>query len=157
MSMTDPDRVFMKDLKRLDKRLGCHFEEAHEHFVITFQRPFGLPIPLFMIEAEDGGFRQPDKRDLDRLYLSDTHREGNSIKQHLDHVTHYMEDYRARIRKQSKDNFRNMTKDDRIQLMNAFGKLYGGGKYNSAFRRIDVKSKGKKFKNYGTASDFVAA
>ena len=98
-----------------------------------------------MIEADDGGFRHPDKRDLDRLYLSDTQREGNSAKQHLNHVVHYMEDYRAKLRKKSKEDFRNMTKDDRRQLMSAFGKLHAGGKFNSAFRRIDYKPKGKVF------------
>jgi len=38
-----------------------------------------------------------------------------------------------------------MTKDDRIQLMQAFGKLMGAGKSNSAFRRITPKSKGNVF------------
>lgn len=145
MGMTNPDRVFINDLKTLDKKLGCYFEEAHNHFVVTYRRPGGEAVPLFMIEDEDGGFRQPDKRDLDKLYMSDTHREGNSIKQHLAHVTHYMEDYRRKIRKQSKDNFKDMTRDDKNQLMSAFSKLWGGGKFNSTFRRVTPKPRGQVF------------
>lgn len=147
MSLTQPDRVFMKDLKRLDKNLGCYFETAHNHFVITYQRPFGEPVPLFMVEAEDGGFRHPDQRDIERLHLGDTHRIYGSdvVRDHLRHVTSYMEDYRSRIRKQSREKFRDMTKDDRRQLMKAFAKLWGGGKYNSAFRRVTPKSRGQIF------------
>lgn len=142
--MYQPDRVFMKDLKRLDKNLGCYFEVAHGHFVITYKRPFGDPIPLFMVEAEDGGFRQPDKRDMNRLHESDTHRPGQSVKEHLTKVTHYMEDYRKRVRKVGRENLRLMTIDDKRQLMSAFAKLWGG-KHNSTFRRVNPKQRGKVF------------
>lgn len=145
MSLINPDRVFMKDLKRLDKNLGCYFEQAHKHFVITYQRPFGEPIPLFMVKADDGGFRQPDQRDLVRLYMSDTHKYDNAVRDHLRHVTNYMEDYRNRMRKQSRESIRDMTRDDKIQLMHVFGKLYGGGKGNSAFRRVAPRTRGKVF------------
>lgn len=57
-------------------------------------------------------------------------------------VTSYMEKVREKQRAVSRDNIRGMTKDDRIQLMQAFGKLMGAGKSNSAFRRIPPKPKG---------------
>lgn len=140
-----PDRSFMKDLKLLDKRLDCYFETDHGHFVVTYQREHGIPIPLFMVQNDDGEFRQPDQRDMLVLHLGDRAIPGQSIRDHLNHVTNYMTDYRARMRKQGRDNIRDMTRDDRRQLMNAFGKLWGGGKFNSTFRRVDVKPKGKVF------------
>jgi hypothetical protein len=56
-----------------------------------------------------------------------------------------MEKVREKTRAQHRDNIRGWTKDDKIQLMNAFGKLYGAGKYNSAFRRVTPKPKGDVF------------
>lgn len=140
-----PDRAFMDDLKRLDKRLNCYFERDHGHFVVTYQREFGLPIPLFMVQDDEGGFRQPDQRDMLILHLGDRQIEGQSVKDHLNHVTQYMADYRTKIRKRGKDMIKDVTIDDKNQLMTAFARLWGGGKFNSAFRRITPQSKGKVF------------
>lgn len=68
-----------------------------------------------------------------------------TVSERLNMVTSYMEKVRARTRAISRDNIRGWTKDDKIQLMNAFGKLMGVGKFNSAFRRITPKPKGKAF------------
>ncbi len=148
-SMVIPDRSFMNDLKRLDKRLDCYFEADHGHFVVTYQRDIGTTehsvIPLFVIQDDEGEFRQPDQRDMLLLHLGDRHIEGQSVRDHLNHVTNYMADYRVKIRKQGKDMIRDITKDDKNQLMSAFAKLWGGGKFNSMFRRIIPKPKGKVF------------
>ena len=144
-SMVIPDRSFMNDLNRIDKRLDCYFEADHGHFVVTYKREVGMPIPLFMIQDDDGEFRQPDQRDILLLHLGDRHIDGQSVKDHLNHVTSYMADYRTKIRKQGKDMIRDLTKDDKNQLMSAFAKLWGGGKFNSTFRRITPKPKGKVF------------
>ncbi len=140
-----PDRAFMNDLKRLDKRLNCYFEREHGHFVVTYKREVGMPIPLFMVQDDDGEFRQPDQRDMLILYLGDRQTEGQSVREHLNHVTSYMDDYRVKIRKQGKDMIKDITRDDKNQLMSAFAKLWGGGKFNSAFRRVTPRSKGKVF------------
>ena len=60
-------------------------------------------------------------------------------------VTSYMEKVRKKQRALGRDNIRGMTKDDKIQLMQSFGKLMGAGKCNSAFRRITPKPQGDVF------------
>lgn len=71
--------------------------------------------------------------------------ENISVSERLTMVTSYMEKVRAKTRADGRDNIRGWTKDDKIQLMNAFGKLYGAGKYNSTFRRITPKPRGQAF------------
>jgi len=71
--------------------------------------------------------------------------ENMSVSERLTMVTSYMEKVREKTKATRQDNIRGWTKDDKIQLMNAFGKLYGSGKYNSAFRRITPKPKGDVF------------
>jgi hypothetical protein len=144
-SMVIPDRSFMRDLNNLDKRLDCYFEADHGHFVITYDRGYGKPLPLFAVQTDDGEFRQPDRRDMEILHLGDRSIPGQSVREHLNHVTNYMADYRAKMKTKGRTLFKEITIDDRRQLMNAFGKLWGGGKFNSAFRRVDVKPKGEVF------------
>ena len=60
-----------------------------------------------------------------------------------------MEDVRAKKKKEAHNMFHERTKDDKIQLMNAFGKP--SGKCNSTFRRITKKPKGKVFTQEATA------
>ena len=65
--MINPDRVFMQRLKELDKKLGCRFVPSHQHFIITYERPIGSPATLMVVKRDDGGFRQPDNRDINTL------------------------------------------------------------------------------------------
>jgi len=130
----------MKDIKTLDKRLGCKFVESHGHFVVDYQRAHGQPVPIFMVKGDKDEFRQPDKRDLDFLKSGDLEREDRKAK--FQKSALYMERTRDKKIKDARDNIRNATKDGKIQLANAMSKLVGGGKGNSAFRRIKPKSKG---------------
>lgn len=141
--MYEPDRVFMRRLKALDKRLGCEYAWGHGHFVITYKRANGDDVPLFIVEAEDGGFRQPDRRDLDFLMKADLERE--SIRERLDRTAKYMEDVRAQKRRTVKNEIRDMTKDSKIQLSSILSRMAGGGKGNATFRRITHKPKGQVF------------
>ena len=134
---------FMKSLHSLDRRLGCHYDDDLERFVVTFQRAWGKPIPLFLVETETGGFRRPAEMDI--RYLRQWDMGNMTVNERLTKVTSYMERVREQTRKRGQDNIRGMTKDDKIQLMNAFGKIYGAGKFNSAFRRITPKPKGDVF------------
>jgi len=138
-----PDRVFMKDIKRLDPKLGCKYEPSHGHFVVTYDRAVGGPVPICMVKGKDGGFRQPDKRDLDFIKSGD--RNVVDVETRLRKSAEYMEKVREKDRKNAKDNIRDMTKDGKIQLANKFSQLAGGGKGNSAFRRIEPKPKGTVF------------
>lgn len=138
--MYNPDRVFLKDLKTLDSNLGCHYETNHHHFVITYKRAIGGKVPIWLIEAEDGGFRHPDQRDIIKLKESDTHNVDAMAQ--IKAAALYMENVRENDRKKAREDIRNMTKDDKRQLAPRAARL-DGGKHNSTFRRINLKPRGK--------------
>ncbi len=138
--MYRPDRVFMKNLKTLDPKLGCYFERNHNHFVVTYKRATGEPVPIIMVEGENGSFRQPDKREIDKLHQYDIHRE--SMKDKLQKSAEYMANAQEKQRKDTADNIRDMTKDGKNQLARGMARL-AGGKHNATFRRIDPKPKGE--------------
>lgn len=141
--MYQPSRSFMKSLKCLDSRLGCEYSYDLERFLITYDRGYGDPLPLLLIETEEKEFRRPRQSDIEFLQQWDM--ENMRLSDRLNMVTKYMDDYRQRKRRASKEEFRNRTKDDRIQLMNAFGKAMGVSKCNSTFRRITPKPKGQAY------------
>lgn len=132
------DRSFMKDLKALDKRLDCFFNPDDEVFVVTYKRATGEPVPIAKCGGRqpDGSFRQPNQSDLGFVASGD--RSKVSLDEHLRKVADYMESFRAKKRADARENIRNMTKDDKIQLKNAAARVADGGKHNSTFR---VRSK----------------
>ena len=135
-----PDRGFMKKLKKLDKNLDCFFSENIDLLVITYKRATGHPVPIMTIQNDNNNFRLPDDRDIDKLKESDTHR--IPMDERLKRATQYMWNFRKDYDKQSKEEIRNRTKDDKIWLYNKFSRLAGTGKGNSAFRRITPKLRG---------------
>ena len=138
--MYTPDRSFMKDLKSLDKRLGCHFNENLGNFVVTYDRPYGEPAAILRVKREDDGFRQPDQRDIKFIKSGDM--ENQTVSERLQKSAKYFEDSRAKARKDAKDNIRNMTKDDKIQWTETLSKAHGSGKGKTAFRKIKPKARG---------------
>lgn len=141
--MIKPERGFLRNLKSMDKRLDCVFRPEHEHFVITYQRPYGEPVNLHCVKASDGGFRQPDNRDLKVIYDGDMSNKRPEVE--LQKRAYELLSVREESQKKSKEMFRDMTKDDRIQLMNAFQKAHGVGKNKAAFRPVTYKPKGQVF------------
>lgn len=142
--MYQPETSFLKKLKRLDQNLGCRYEPGHEHFVITYRRAVGAPVPVLLIEGPGGGFRFPDERDIVKLKEGDLARVP--LKDRLREVAKHMEDEREKSRSRARENIRNMTKDDRRQLVSAFARAANsGGKHNSAFRRINPTPRGRVF------------
>ena len=131
-----PDRSFVRDLNNLDKRLGTKFNG--NNFVITYDRGFGEPVNVMLVKRDDGGFRQPDRRDLQALRKGDL-ATGESMDVRLRKLAYASERMRADLRKKHRDNIRDMTKDDRIYLGQKFAQLTNQSKANSAFRRIDHK------------------
>jgi hypothetical protein len=129
------DRSFMRDLKSMDRRLNVKFNGSN--FVITYDRGHGEPVNLSCVKADDGSFRQPDRRDLEFLLAGDMER--INPKEHLARVAEYMDTVRKRDKVKAKELIRDCTRDDKIQLMRAMSQLYNCGKNNSAFRRIDHK------------------
>jgi hypothetical protein len=142
--MYTPDRGFMAKLKRLDPNLGCHYEAAHGHFVVTYRRAVGEPVPIWLVQTDAGGFRQPDDRDIRKLQEGDTHRVP--MRDRLRQVAAYMEREREYGRRKRAELIRDLTKDGRLQLSRAIGKIdhNPGGKW-MPFRRINLKPKGKVF------------
>jgi hypothetical protein len=141
--MYKADRSFMKKLKVLDPKLDCVFNRDTEKFNITFQRATGKAVPIIQVSSEYGGYRQPDRREL--TILGDSDMEKHSRRKHLNKASKYAQDYREKSEKDDRSNIRDMTKDGKIQLKQAFGRLAGAGKENATFRRIERKSKGKVF------------
>lgn len=138
--MYTPDRSFMRKLKEISPDLGCKYEPGHEHFVITHRRVIGDPVPILLIESDDGGFRHPDQRDINKILASDTHRVP--VKDRMRALAKYLEEDRARKRASARDEIRNMTKDDKIQLTRAFGNAANVSKNNSQFRRVEPRPRG---------------
>ena len=134
--MPEPDRSFLRDLRNMDRRLGTKFNG--EHFVVTYQRPFGEPVNVLRVRAEDGGFRQPDKRDLAIIKGGDL-AEGPKMESRLREAAYRAERQREDAKRKAAENIRNMTKDDKIYLTQKIGQLTNQSKSNAAFRRIDHK------------------
>jgi hypothetical protein len=135
-----PDWSFMRQLKMIDKRLGCKFNG--DHFVITFQTEKYGVVNIWKVASETGGFRQPDRRELEIIRESDLERLGPKERWNL--VLAHMEGTKERRNKSIRDEMRDRTKDGKIQLMRAFANMIGGaGKNNATFRRINVKPKSK--------------
>jgi len=141
--MYRPDTYFMKQLKSLDPKLDCKFNRHTEKFNITFERATGEPVPIVQVSSESGGYRQPDRREL--FVLGDSDMEKHSRREHLNKASKYAYDYRAKQIRDSSDNIRNMTKDNKYQLKNAILKANKSGKATQPFRRINVKPKGQVF------------
>jgi hypothetical protein len=142
--MYDPDRVFMKRLKGLDPRLGCKYFPSHGHFVVTYRRAIGEPVPVMLIEGPGGCFRQPDERDIKKLQEGDLHRVP--LKDRMKQLAAYFERDRTERARKRREMLRDRTKDDRIQLTRAIGKIdrNNGGK-TMPYRRIDPRPKGAIF------------
>lgn len=138
-----PDRAFMRQLKQLDRRLDCIYRLDVERFVITWEMPAGPPSELFVVRAENGGFRHPDGRELDMLCEGDLHR--TDLKERLNRTEKYMREYREKQEAFESDEIKNHTKDDKIQLSQAYREVFNMGVKKSAHRRIVPKIKGKTY------------
>ena len=136
-----PDRAFMQKLKQLDKRLDCIYRIDIERFVITWEMPAGPPAELFVVRDETGGFRHPDMREMYMLSEGDMHR--TDLRDRLNRTEKYMREYREQQEKHEADEIRNHTKDDKIQLSQAYRSAFNIGTKRSAHRRIMPKTRGR--------------
>jgi hypothetical protein len=93
------------------------------------------------VKAEDGGFRQPDRRDLETLKQGDL-ASGENMDTRLRKLAYASYEIRETLKRKHRDNIRNMTKDDKHFLMNKIGRIAGQGKPKPAFRQVPYK-KGK--------------
>ncbi len=137
--MPEPDRSFLRDLKTLDRRLGCKFNGSN--FVVTYERGHGEPANVHLVKGDGGGFRQPDRRDIEALRKGDL--ENFSMKEHLNKMAYAYTKIQEQMRARAKDDIRHMTRDNRRQLQNAILRKANERKANSTFRRVELKRKGK--------------
>jgi hypothetical protein len=135
-SMPECNSSFLKDLKNLDRRLSVKFNG--EHHVITYDRGHGEPVNVHRVSAEDGGYRQPDNRDLAILKGGDLE-EGESMELRLKKRAYACEEMRKHIRKRTREMIRDSVKDDRNQLRRWITDRSNGSKGNAEFRRISHK------------------
>ena len=133
-----PDRSFMRDLKNMDRRLGCKFNG--QNFVITYDRGYGEPVNVLLIKRDDGGFRQPTGRDLELLRQGDL-ASGESMDTRLRKLAYASYEIRETLKRKHRENIRNMTKDDKNYMMNKIGRLTGQGTPRPAYRQVPYKSK----------------
>jgi len=140
--MYTADRTFLQELKGIDKDLDCEFDNRIGKFKITYKRSIGDRVPVMWVEDEQKGFRFPDRRDIERIWRSDTHRDD--VRQALNGASYKLEKMNEEKKRKQREEIRDMTKEDRRILANKFNKLAGSGKGNSTFRRIELKQKGIK-------------
>ncbi len=136
---------FPKRLKEIDSNLNCQFNKLEKKFHIHYQtkNPVIGNARIMVIQNDEGSFRHPDLRDIDIIMESDINRK--EPKDRAKEAAEYMVAEREKNRKDSKAMIRERTVDDKIQLMNAFARLAGVGKGNSAFRRVRAKAKGQAY------------
>lgn len=133
------ERSFLKDLKSMDRRLGVKWNGSN--FVVTYERACGEPANIHCVRTADGGFRQPDQRDL--CFIKSGDLENQRLKDRLDMMAAHFETERAKDRKRAHDEIRACTRDNKRQLINGVLQATNSRKANSTFRRIDLKRKGK--------------
>jgi hypothetical protein len=133
--MPEVNSSFMRDLKNLDSRLGVKFNG--EHFVVTYKRAVG-EVNLHRIEGDNGGYRQPDRRDLELLAMSDKAR-GDNPKVKLQKAAYAAECRRRERAEKMSGEIRDMTKDGKNQLRRSFEQACNLSKANSTFRRVPHK------------------
>jgi len=134
--MPEVDRSFRRDLKNLDSRLGTKFNG--QHIVITYDRGHGEPVNILRVKGDDGGFRQPDRRDIAIIKGGDLE-QGPKMELRLKEAAYKAELIRRKDRQKAHDEIRDMTKDGKIFLSQKIGQLTNQSKSNSAFRRINHK------------------
>jgi hypothetical protein len=133
-----PDRSFMRDLKNMDRRLGCKFNG--QNLVITYDRGYGEPVNVLLIKRDDGGFRHGTSRDLEVLRGGDL-ASGESMDLRLKKLAYASYEIRETLKRKHRENIRNMTKDDKNYMMNKIGRLTGQGKPRPAYRQVAYKPK----------------
>jgi len=142
-----PNPGFVKRLKEFDSKLDCVFSRKFGKFVIRQPSRVSGMVPAIIVDGGPGdGYRQPHVGDIKELYTGDFTRK--SAKERILEGEEYMKDYREKEQAHVDDEIRNMTKDDKIQLMRAHRQhILKDGKANSEFRRVTPKSKGQVFKS----------
>ena len=133
---------FLRKLKEFDPALRVEFSREAHRFVITKPRAYGAAWQLHLVQSEDGDFRQPDERDIAVLWLGDLWRHGGP-KARVRRGEDYMLDYQDREDRRISEEFRETSRDNKIQLRRMYRRdVLGDGKGNAEFRRVNLKRRG---------------
>lgn len=147
-------KSFLEELKRLDPELDCAFSRKYHRFVIYQEGKISGRVPVAIVNGyieEDGTttYRYPDQRDIVNLYMADLHRSGQEIKDRIVEGEEYMLGHQEKSMKDAEDAIKHQTKEDKHQLMRGYAETYNLGKYNSTYRRVETRRKGKLIKRDG--------
>ena len=134
-----PDWAFVKELKQFDSKLDIVFDRMAERFIIRRDRGWGKPWGVLVIETMDGNFRQPDQRDIKKLWEGDLWKHGG-VKEHIRRGEEKMLNHKEKQTKDAEDELRAVTRDNKIQLSNTFRKASNQGSKAPEFRRVEVKN-----------------
>lgn len=137
-----PDPSFVKRLREYDRRLSVVFDRGIERFLITRESNYGKPFAVMVVRRDDGGFRQPDQRDLKILALGDLWR-GGGVKEHIRRGEERAAKYEADMERQATQEIKERGRDDKIQLMNTWRKATNQGSKAPEFRRVELNKRGK--------------
>lgn len=133
--MYTPDHGFVRKLKEVDRKLGCFFNRDSHLVVVTYKRATGEPVPIYTVTGDDGKFRVPDQRDVDKIREGDL--ENSSVKERLGKTAKYMEGFRTKHKKQTRDLINEATRDNKHQLKRVIDNIHNpSGKGNRPFRQL---------------------
>ncbi len=140
-----PDPGFVKKMKEYSPDLGIRFSRNWGCFVITQKSKMSGDVPLFKVEGDHGaGYRQPDDRDMAAIHAADMwNRRDHDWQDVMREGEEYMLEAEAKSFLDAKQDIRDATKDDKIQLMNTYKEALGMGKTRNEFQRVQPKSKSK--------------
>jgi len=136
--MPEPDKSFMRDLKSMDRRLAVKWNHDVGNFIVTYDRGHGEPVNIHRVNRDDGGFRQPDKRDLMILKGGDL-AQGDDLNNRISKLAYMSDRIRKEQRRKAKSEIRDMTKDNKLQLKRFLADKTNEGKGNAEFRRVPHK------------------
>lgn len=140
-----PERRFVKDLKAYDDKLFVEFDRRFERFVIRRKTTLKPYPDIWVVQGEQGEFRQPDQRDMVVLWMADLWKNGG-VRKRIEDGEEKILAAREKEEADIAQNFRDATKDNKYQLRNAYRKASNDGKVAPHTRRVDPKPKGKVFK-----------
>jgi hypothetical protein len=134
-----PDWVFVRDLREFDPHLRIRFERRFEKFVISKRRAFGDDFNVLVVQMDNGAFRQPDQRDIKKLYEGDLWRHGG-VKERIRRGEEKMQEAEVKSAANAEDELKANTRENKIQLSNTYRKAFNEGSKAAEIRRIDVQN-----------------
>jgi len=136
------DSTFLKKLREFDDKLFVRFDRVSEKFYILRKKTVGPAAAVLVVETPEKAFRQPDDRDIAKLYWGDLWRHGG-VDEHVRRGEQKMLDYHRKLEMDAEEELRYATRENKIQLSNIYRKAYNLGSKSPELRRVNVKGPGK--------------